>query len=111
MPMPGTFVEVEYMNLMRGGSLYQAVYKGERDDKTEADTYSSLRFKGEAPVALVEVPAVEAVIAEKPLTGAQKAWATRKAKAAGTVPAPKAPKSGSEAARKAWATRRAKAAA
>jgi len=137
MPMAGMLVEVEYMNLMRGGSLYQAVYKGERDDKTEADAYDSLRFKGEAPKApvveaapaveetpaqeemvIVEVPVtpaeieVPAVQAEAPLTAGQKAAQTRKLRAAGIVPpaAPKAPKSEGELspAQKAWITRKAK---
>lgn len=47
-PSVGSFIEVEYMNIFHGGHLYQPVYKGERDDKKEADGYSSLKFKAKA---------------------------------------------------------------
>jgi bifunctional non-homologous end joining protein LigD len=47
-PSVGDFVEVEYLYAYRGGSLYQPVYKGIRDDKTEADSSESLKYKNEA---------------------------------------------------------------
>lgn len=42
-------VEIKYMNIMRGegAKLFQPRYKGLRTDKTEADFYSSLKFKKE----------------------------------------------------------------
>jgi bifunctional non-homologous end joining protein LigD len=47
-PAAGALVEIQYMNILPGGSLYQGVYRGPRNDKTEADSYDSLKFK---PVA------------------------------------------------------------
>lgn len=44
-PEVGQFVEIRYMNILRGGSLYQPVFKMVRDDKTEADLYDTLKFK------------------------------------------------------------------
>lgn len=46
-PVPAwhTLVEVEYLYAYPGGSLFQPVYKGPRPDQTEADLYSSLKFK------------------------------------------------------------------
>lgn len=46
-PPVGAYVEVEYLYCFPGedGCLYQPVYKGQRDDKTEADTHASLQFK------------------------------------------------------------------
>lgn len=44
-PEVGQFVEVRYMNIMKGGNLYQPFFKGVRDDKTEADHYDTLKFK------------------------------------------------------------------
>ena len=46
-PTPGIFVEIRYLYAYRNGSLYQPIYKGERSDKSEADTYDSLKFKVE----------------------------------------------------------------
>jgi len=46
-PAPGAFVEIEYLYCYpNGGSLFQPVYKGPREDKSKADLYSSLKFKG-----------------------------------------------------------------
>jgi len=46
-PAPGALVEIEYLYAYpNGGSLYQPQYKGTRPDKTSADEYSSLKFKG-----------------------------------------------------------------
>ena len=46
-PIPpiGAFVEVSYLYYFEGGSLYQPCYRGERDDKDRADTFSSLKRK------------------------------------------------------------------
>jgi bifunctional non-homologous end joining protein LigD len=44
-PKVGDLAEVEYLYAYRGGSLYQPVYKGVRDDKTEADSSESLKYK------------------------------------------------------------------
>jgi len=48
-PPEGCFIEVEYLNILRGDGarLYQPQYKGLRVSKTEADWYSSLKFKKE----------------------------------------------------------------
>jgi bifunctional non-homologous end joining protein LigD len=46
-PNPGQYVEIEYLYAYPdGGSLYQPQYKGVRADKTTADDYDSLKFKG-----------------------------------------------------------------
>jgi bifunctional non-homologous end joining protein LigD len=50
-PKVGDLVEVEYLYAYRGGSLYQPVYKGIRDDKTDADSSESLKYKAEAKAA------------------------------------------------------------
>lgn len=42
-PEPDDLVEVRYLYLGEGGSLYQPIYLGVRTDKEEADTRSSLR--------------------------------------------------------------------
>lgn len=115
-PTPGTYVEVEYMNLQRGGSLYQAVYKGERDDKSVADQYESLRFKGEAvKPAAIAAPVVNVnirpTVKEAASAAAYKAAATRKASQPAPAPKPVIEPGMMNAAHKAWATRRAKAAA
>ena len=44
-PETFTLVEVEYLYAYPGGALFQAVYKGSRPDKSQADLYSSLKFK------------------------------------------------------------------
>lgn len=44
-PPVGSLIEVEYLNCLPGGSLYQPVYKGIRVDKTVPDTYNTLKFK------------------------------------------------------------------
>ena len=44
-PNAGDIVEVQYLYAYPGGSLYQPVYKGLREDKDTADLYSSLKFK------------------------------------------------------------------
>jgi bifunctional non-homologous end joining protein LigD len=44
-PSVGAFVEVSYLYYFEGGSLYQPCYRGERDDKERADTFSSLKRK------------------------------------------------------------------
>jgi bifunctional non-homologous end joining protein LigD len=114
LPTPGTLVEVEYMNILRGGSLYQAVYKGERDDKTEADTYASLHFKGEGTATPIPAPAPapRPTVAEARSSAAAKAVATRQANHPAAAKAMAAAEPGTmNAAHKAWATRRAKAAA
>ena len=46
-PKVGDFVEVRYLYILKGGSLYQPFFKGIRDDKTTADTYDSLKFKAD----------------------------------------------------------------
>lgn len=45
MPRVGALIEVRYLYAYPGGSLYQPIYCGERDDKTEPDTIESLKFK------------------------------------------------------------------
>lgn len=45
MPPVGALVEVKYLYYYEGGSLYQPIYQGERDDKTRADTLASLKRK------------------------------------------------------------------
>lgn len=47
-PTAGTFVEIRYLYAYKNGSLYQPIYKGARTDKSEADTYESLKFKAAA---------------------------------------------------------------
>jgi bifunctional non-homologous end joining protein LigD len=44
-PPAGALIEVKYLYYYEGGSLYQSVYLGERDDKTQADVLSSLKRK------------------------------------------------------------------
>lgn len=44
-PPVGALVEVRYLYYYEGGSLYQPVYLGERDDKTTPDTHISLKRK------------------------------------------------------------------
>ena len=46
-PTIGEFVEITYMNIMRGdgAKLFQPRFKGIRGDKNEADQYSTLKFK------------------------------------------------------------------
>lgn len=44
-PAIGSFVEIEYLYAYPDGALYQPVFLGPRDDKDEADTYESLKFK------------------------------------------------------------------
>lgn len=46
MPVPGEVVEVEYLYAYPGGSLYQPVYKGKRDD-VEIDSIETLKLKQE----------------------------------------------------------------
>ena len=47
-PAIGMYVEIEYLYAYPSeGSLYQPQYKGIRDDKTAADSYNSLKFKGD----------------------------------------------------------------
>ena len=53
-PAIGELVEIRYLYAFPdGGSLYQPVYKGIRDDKQEADLYDSLKFKTDAVTAAV----------------------------------------------------------
>ncbi len=48
MPAAGAIVEVEYLYAFKGGSVYQPVYKGERDDiDAAACTTAQLHFKAE----------------------------------------------------------------
>lgn len=52
MPAIGSLVEAHYLYAFRGGSLYQPVYKGERDDVSDADCgIGQLKFKAEARLA------------------------------------------------------------
>ncbi len=44
-PSAGCLVEIRYLNFMEGGSLFQPFFKYVRDDKSEADLYSSLKRK------------------------------------------------------------------
>lgn len=46
LPKVGDLVEVKYLYAYQGGSLYQPVYLGERDD-VDADTVSQLKYKSE----------------------------------------------------------------
>ena len=50
-PTSGTLCEISYLYCYRGGSLFQPVWKGLRDDLDQADSYSSLQFKREEAVA------------------------------------------------------------
>jgi bifunctional non-homologous end joining protein LigD len=48
-PAVGALVKVRYLYAFKGGSLYQPVYIGERDDIAKsACTLSQLKFKAEA---------------------------------------------------------------
>jgi bifunctional non-homologous end joining protein LigD len=47
-PRPGELVEVRYLYAFPGGSLYQPVYLGRRDDKDGMDSLDSLKFKAES---------------------------------------------------------------
>lgn len=52
MPAASSFVETLYLYAYRGGSLYQPVYKGERDDVSDADcAIGQLKFKAESRLA------------------------------------------------------------
>ncbi len=44
-PAVGSLVEIKYLYYYEGGSLYQPIYQGERDDKTEPDAHTSLKRK------------------------------------------------------------------
>jgi bifunctional non-homologous end joining protein LigD len=44
-PAVGQLVEIRYLYCRKGGSLYQPFYLGVRDDKTEIDDYSTIKFK------------------------------------------------------------------
>jgi bifunctional non-homologous end joining protein LigD len=49
-PAPGSLAEVRYLYAYRGGSLYQPIYLGVRDDADEAmATMDQLKFKAETP--------------------------------------------------------------
>lgn len=51
-PAVGEHVEVAYLYAYpNGGDFAQPTYKGARDDKTEADAYESLQFKGAERIA------------------------------------------------------------
>ncbi len=43
-PEPGQLVEIRYLYAYPGGSLYQPVYEGPRDDKDAADYLDTLKF-------------------------------------------------------------------
>jgi bifunctional non-homologous end joining protein LigD len=45
-PQVGDFVDIEYLYAFKGGSLFQPVYKGKRND-VEADTYDQVKFKAD----------------------------------------------------------------
>lgn len=45
LPEVGGLVEIQYLYAFQDGSLFQPVYKGIRDDKTQPDAYESLKFK------------------------------------------------------------------
>lgn len=45
-PKSGDFVEIQYLYAYKGGSLYQPVYKGKRDD-ADIDNISTLKYKRE----------------------------------------------------------------
>jgi bifunctional non-homologous end joining protein LigD len=45
-PKVGDHIEVRYLYAYRGGSLYQPVYLGKRDD-ADVDDVSTLKFKKE----------------------------------------------------------------
>jgi bifunctional non-homologous end joining protein LigD len=46
-PKAGDIVEVQYLYAYKGGSLYQPVYKGKRDDADKPDSISVLKYKPE----------------------------------------------------------------
>lgn len=46
-PKAGVIVEVRYLNYQAGGSLYQPVYLGERDDIDMCDLISTLKIKAD----------------------------------------------------------------
>lgn len=46
-PKIGQYIEVKYLYAYRGGSLYQPIYLGVRDDKTQCDDISTLKYKQE----------------------------------------------------------------
>ena len=47
LPAPGDLVEVEYLYMYKGGSLYQPQYKGARRDKAAPDALSSFKVKAD----------------------------------------------------------------
>jgi bifunctional non-homologous end joining protein LigD len=47
LPKVGDLVEVTYLYLYRGGSLFQPQYGGKRADKTDADTLGSFKLKAD----------------------------------------------------------------
>lgn len=61
-PEPDDLVEVRYLYLGEGGSLYQPIYLGVRADKDDADTRSSLRKA--PPEKRAEAPSASAEVAE-----------------------------------------------
>ncbi len=46
-PKAGDMCEVKYLHAFRGGSIYQPIYKGLRDDKDLPDEINSLKYKVE----------------------------------------------------------------
>ena len=46
-PLPNTLVEIRYLYFFKGGSLFQPVYLGAREDKDVADELDSLKVKQE----------------------------------------------------------------
>jgi len=65
LPVVGTFVEIRYLYAYKGGSLYQPVFLGVRDD-VGADCLDDLKYKSEEGGSL-------AVQAEKPIKAKQPA--------------------------------------
>jgi bifunctional non-homologous end joining protein LigD len=72
-PKVGAIVNVSYLYLYRGGSLFQAVYEKERDDQTLPDRLSQFKVKSEEAYRADAAEDVGAAVEEAPSPTRKKA--------------------------------------
>lgn len=65
MPKAGDIVEVEYLYMYQGGSLYQPQFKGLRTDKTAPDALTAFKIKADTFVDEDDVSVTPSAIEEK----------------------------------------------
>lgn len=65
MPKAGDIVEVEYLYMYQGGSLYQPQFKGPRTDKTAPDALTAFKIKADTFVDEDDVSVTPSAIEEK----------------------------------------------